>query len=369
MRSVLAGDRSLGPRSAAAGWVIALAALGIAPAFALAADEPATPSTTTTVTETPVVTTAPTATTSPASPESTQAATGAATSEPAGNAFVPTVGNGPAITSNGADLIGPAGETIRAEPSFQSPFEFSLTGLYLYGNVRGFAQISRGGKVGTSNYQRPQFHSIGISTANLADVELACKAGQYGEFFVGTQYDALSGAAYIGPKTLTSSGITYPKSSHVSSDVDLSWWRFGYRYPLVITTARNGIPEIVLTPYFEAILWTFDYNLTVRKARTANRSFDQLGFQLGGTISWRPGGGPLTLEATLGSFPMAANYATVSVERLDLRYNFYDWRRLRFSGLLGVTWEQQDFHDHQPLPNHISADFGPMLTAGLQMQF
>jgi hypothetical protein len=331
--------------------VIGLALLGLTAGAAGAAEQAQTPA----ATETPAATPAPA--TSPGSSESTPAAT-----EPA-NAFVPTV------TSNGAELIGPTGQTIRAEGPAEQPVEFSFTGLYLYGSSRGFAQISKGGKNGTSNYQRPQFHSIGLNTANIADLELSAKVGQYGEFYVGTQYIPLSGSAFIGPKTLTTAGITYPANSHVASDVDLSWWRFGYRYPFVITTARNGMPEIVLTPYFDVVIWTFDYNLTVPKAHTANRSFDQVGFQLGGTVAWRPGGGPLSLEATLGSFPMFDNFVTISIEQLNLRYTFYDWRRFHFSGVLGVTWEQQDFKDSQALPNHISADFGPLLTVGLQAQF
>ena len=61
--------------------------------------------------------------------------------------------------------------------------------------------------------------------------------------------------------------------------------------------------------------------------------------------------------------------ANISVESLDLRYNFYDYQRFSFSGVLGVTWEQQDFHDSQTLPNHVSVNFGPLLTAGLQVKF
>jgi hypothetical protein len=369
MRIVMAGRRSVVPRTAAARWVIGLA-LGLSGGAAGAAEQPATPAGTETpaVTETPLVTTAPAPATSPGSAESTASTPASPSTEPA-NVFVPSAGNSPAFTSNGADLVPPSGEVIRAESPEQPPVEFSFTALYLYGNVRGFSQISKGGKNGTTNYQRPQFHSIGLNTANIADLELSAKWSTYGEFFVGAEIIPLSGAAFIGPKTLTSAGITYPKNSHVASDIDLSWWRFGYRYPFVLSTARNGIPDIILTPYFEAILWTFDYNLTVPKHKTANRSFDQVGFQFGGTIAWRPNGGPLTLEATLGSFPQMSNYATISIERLDLRYNFYDWRRFSFSGILGVTWEQQDFEDHQRLSNHISADLGPLLTVGLQTRF
>jgi hypothetical protein len=333
------------------GFLAIAMSLGVAAVAAAAQDAPA-------------VSVTPTATTEPA----TAPAVSVPATEPE-NAFVPTAQNRPTVTSNGADLIGPAGQTIDAEGPFQSPVEFSFTAAYMYGSVRGFAQVPKGGHIGTTNYQRPQFHSVGISTANIADFELGAKWHNYGEFYVGYQYIPLNGAAFIGPKTLTTAGITYPASSHVASDIDLSWYRFGYRFPFVLSTARNGVPDVVLSPSFEVTLWTFDYNLTVAKQRTANRSFDQLGFQVGGTIMWRPEGGPLSMEATLGSFPQLPNYATISVESLYLRYRFYDWRRFGFSGLIGVTWEQQDFHDRQSLSNHISADMGPLLTVGLQAQF
>lgn len=368
MRSVMAGPRLCVPRLAAS-WMngIALGAAAILWIAGLAAGQQSAA----TVTETPLATTAPTPATSPGAPESNHAATGAGT-EPAtapANIFVPTAERQPTQTSNGADLVANGGQTIDAEGPYQSPLQFSLTGTYLYGSARGFAQVPKGGHNGTSNFQRPQFHSIGINTANIADVELSAAWASYGEFFGGAQFIPLSGAAFTGPKTLTTAGITYPAHARVASDINLSWYRIGYRYPFVLSTARNGVPDMVLTPYVETLIWTFDYNLTVRKARTANRAFNEAGFQVGASFAWRPNGGPLSLEATLGSFPQFANFATISVESLDLRYRFYDWQRFRFSGLLGVTWEQQNFKDHQPLPNHISADFGPLLTAGLQVQF
>lgn len=301
---------------------------------------------------------------------STEPTTEAAT-EPANTSLPgePLAPSHRAETSNGSDMIRPEGKLIQAEPPPRSSLDFSLNGTYLYGSSRGSTQIPRGGKIGTSNANRPQFHSLGLNTANIADFELAADAHQYGGFFVGAQIIQLNGASYIGNKTLTTDGITYPKDSRISSDIGLNWYRFGYRYVIPIDVAQNGIPDITFTPYAEGIVWDFNYNLTVAKHRSAHRAFAEGGVQVGANFAWRPNGGPLTLEATLGGFPQASHLANVSVESLDLRYHFYEYQRCNFTGLLGVTWEQQDFRDTQRLPNHVSVDFGPMLTAGLQVQF
>jgi hypothetical protein len=326
----------------------------------------------TVVTETPVTSTAQTAPTTPL--ESTSSDIHATTLPATG----PSTGPAPAEsgteshrveTSNGAEMIRPQGQTILAEGPPHSSLDFSATGTYLYGSVRGSAQVPSGGRLGTSNADRPQFHSIGLNTANIADAEIAADAHQYGQFFAGAQIIQLSGEAYIGNKNLITEGINYAPFSHVSSDIGLNWYRFGYRYTIPIDTAQNGVPDITFTPYAEGVIWDFNYNLTIPQRHSAHRAFAQGGAQIGAAFAWRPNGGPLSLEATLGGFPQASHLANISVESLDLRYHFYDLDRFNFSGILGVTWEQQDFRDTQPLPNHISVDFGPMLTAGLQVQF
>lgn len=271
-------------------------------------------------------------------------------------------------TSNGGEMI-PRGRIIQVEGPPPSSVDYSVTGTYMYGSVRGFSQIPAGGKSGSSSASRPQFHSIGLNTANIADVEVSGDAHQYGDFFAGAQIIQLSGQAFIGNKTLTTDGITYPAKSRVNSDIGLNWYRFGYRYTIPIDVAQNGVPDITFTPYAEGVVWDFNYNLTVARHRSAHRAFAQGGAQVGASFAWRPNGGPLSLEATLGGFPQASHLANISVESLDLHYNFYDYQRVNFSGLLGVTWEQQDFRDSQKLPNHVSVNFGPMLTAGLQVKF
>lgn len=286
----------------------------------------------------------------------------------AGPAEMPPAHHRRTETSNGREMI-PRGRIIRVEGPPPSSVDYSVTGTYMYGSVRGYSQIPAGGKAGSSNINRPQFHSIGLNTANIADVEVSGDTHQYGDFFAGAQFIQLSGEAYIGNKTLITDGITYPAKSRVSSDIGLNWYRFGYRYTFPLDVAQNGIADITFTPYAEALIWDFNYNLTVPKHRSAHRAFAEGGAQVGASFAWRPDGGPLSLEATIGGFPQASHLANISVESLDLRYNFYDYQRCKFSGLLGVTWEQQDFRDSQKLPNHVSVNFGPMLTAGLQVQF
>lgn len=272
-------------------------------------------------------------------------------------------------TTNGGEMLPPRGQLIQVEGSPRGALDFSATATYLYGSVRGYTQVPAGGKLGTSYYERPHLQSLGITTANIADAEVSADAHQYGQFFVGAQIIQLSGSAITGGSPVTTDGISYQAHSRISSDVGLDWYRIGYRYTIPIDTAQNGVADITLTPYAEALIWDFNYNLTVPRKRTAHRAFAEGGVQIGATGAWRPNGGPLSLEATVGGFPQASHLANVSVESFDVRYNFYEFQRFSFSGLLGVTWEQQDFRDRQPLPNHISVDFGPMLTAGLQIQF
>lgn len=272
-------------------------------------------------------------------------------------------------TTNGAEMVPNRGQLIQVEGSQRGALDFSANATYLYGNVRGYTQVSAGGRLGTSYYERPHLQSLGINTANIADVDISADTHQYGQVFVGAQIIQLSGAAYTGGAPLTTEGTSYPAHSRISSDVGLNWYRVGYRYPIAIDTLQNGVADISVTPFAEAIIWDFDYNLTVPKQRSAHRAYAQGGAQIGATVAWRPNGGPLSFEATLGGFPQATQLANVSVESLDLRYNFYEFQRFSFSGVLGVTWEQQDFRNSQSSPDHISVDFGPMLTAGIQVQF
>lgn len=305
-----------------------------------------------------------------AATETTTAPTTITTTEPATEpaGFLPAPPPARVQTSNGGDLL-PQGELIQVNQPRRGPVQFSFTGLYMYGSVKGNVQATHGGKIGTSNADRPQFHSIGINYANIGDLELDATVENAGEFFAGAQIIQLNGAAFIGPKTLTTNGVVFPAHAFVSSNIGLDWYRIGWRYTLPLTTAQNGIPELTFAPFVDAVIWDFNYHLTAARVAPASRALTKAGVQIGAVFAWRPNGGPLSLEASLAGFPIVADLPTISQESLYLRYRFYQWRRFDFTGLLGVAFEQQEFRNSSPLPDHVSADFGPMLMAGLQFQF
>jgi hypothetical protein len=244
-----------------------------------------------------------------------------------------------------------------------------VTAEYMYGDVTGYTQVTRGGRPGTGSPNRPTLGAIGINTANIADVEINAHSGNYGDFYVGAQFIPLSGSTYRGANSLVSDGVTFPPGSRVASDIGLNWYRYGYRYTLPIYTGENGIPEITFAPYLEGIVWDFSYHLTAPKVQYASRSITEAGIQFGAIFAWRPKGGPLSFEAALGGFPTIPGLPTISQENLYARYHFYQWDRFDFTGLLGVAFEQQSYRNNLSLPDHVSANFGPMLLVGVQVKF
>jgi hypothetical protein len=289
-----------------------------------------------------------------------------ASTEPS-RAFEDRPGSRKAVTSNGEFDSNPS-ETIVVDQPEVNPLLFTFNGTYMYGSVAGHLQIPSGGKGGTTNADRPKFNGIGIVSANIGDGELAVQFAPHQEIYGGAQIIRLGGTATL-QKALISHSLHFPVGAHLDSSVQLDWYRLGYRYTFVADTAQNGIPDVTLTPYVEAILWDFDYSLSASGVGKASRSFSQPGIQIGGTLAWRPNGGPFSLEASLGSFPPISHLATISTESVYARYRFYELKQLDLSALIGVAWEQQDFHDNQKVQNHVSANLGPMFIAGVQVQF
>jgi hypothetical protein len=319
--------------------------------------------------EPPMPATAPTPTPAPSAVATEPATAPAASTEP-----VPPVVPAPeltgAVTSNGADLLQrQAPPPIRVDETSASPLKFSATGLYMWGSTVGHLQIPNNSKVGTSNAGQPRLSRIGIGTASIEDGEIAAKWTPYGEIFAGAQIIQLSGTGFVGNPGLVTDGVDFPASSRVSSNVGLNWYRLGYRYPFVIDIADNGRSDLTFTPWISAVAMDFHYHLTAPLARVATRQIFAPGVQIGATFAWRPNGGPLSLEAQLGGWPTTPNLPTYSVENLYLRYEFYKWRRFDFTGLLGVAFEQQLYRDDGKLATTVSANFGPMIMAGVQVGF
>ena len=252
-------------------------------------------------------------------------------------------------------------------PSLVDDLHASVIGTYYYGSVKGNLQTPSGGKKGTTSANRPTFKEVGIDTASIGDVEarLSWDPGQ--EVFVGAQFIRLSGDDRLS-RQLISQGMTFPAKTAVSSTVRMDWYRVGYRYSFILDETDRGVPTLLLTPLADVVIWDFDYDLTGGK-KDVSRSYAKIGAQLGLELTWRPNGGNFWIDAGAAGFPEIRSVPNVSTEHITLHYRFYRGHHIDVTGSLGFAAEQQEFKDDQKLPNHQSADFGPLLQVGLQVDF
>ena len=260
------------------------------------------------------------------------------------------------------------GEIVPLEETRRGPLTFSLTLLYMYGSVNGSLQTPVAHTIASTSANRPTFTTLGINDANIGDGEFGVGLGN-SQIFFGAQYNHMSGSNTLG-RSLVSGGVTFPAHVPISSTVRMDWYRLGYRYTFVLDTAPNGVPDLTLAPMVDALYWDYGYSLDAGRVGQVGKSLTRWGFQLGGTLAWRPYGGRLSIEGTLASFPQNARLANISQESIMLRYRFYQWRHYDFNVLLGAAWEQQYYNDQKVgASNKIEANFGTMIVTGLQMNF
>jgi hypothetical protein len=257
-------------------------------------------------------------------------------------------------------------------------FTLSVAGTFLYGSASGYVQTPSGGEPGTTSKERPKFSEIGIDNASIGDGQLTATFGeqQRNEVYVGGQFIRLSGSDTLG-SDLVSHGVTFPAGSHVSSDVQLDWYRVGYRYRLDLNdvTALCGIPtnpgldDFSLYPSVGGAFLNFDYRLDGPGGQRASRSYIKGNVQFGLELEWRPNRGPFSV--TLGGLaaPNFSSLPGIYYEELAAHYRFLDTRKVDATATLGVALEQMDYEDNQRVSNHIHADFGPLLVAGVELKF
>jgi hypothetical protein len=257
-------------------------------------------------------------------------------------------------------------------------FTLSLAGTFLYGDVRGYVQTPSGGEPGTTSKQRPKFSEIGVENATIGDGQLTATFGeqQRNEVYVGGQFIRLSGSDTLG-SDLVSHGVTFPAGSHVSSDVQLDWYRVGYRYRFDLNdvTALCGAPsnpaldDFSLYPSVGGAFLNFDYRLDGAGGQRASRSYIKGNVQFGLGFEWRPRRGPFSVTIGGLAAPNFSSLPGIYYEELAAHYRFLDTKAVDATATLGVALEQMDYKDDQQISNHIHADFGPMLVAGVELRF
>jgi hypothetical protein len=173
-------------------------------------------------------------------------------------------------------IISGASALLAAEPSIDdADWRFSLDVSYLYGHVSGYVQTPSGGEPGTTSSKRPRFSELGIDNASMADVA-ATGAWHNEELYLGAQIIRLSGDATLD-EPLVSHGTNFPAGTSVSSDIQLDWYRFGYRHRFELLDDRS----LTISPGVGAAVLDFSYRLDASGAGPlTSRSYVKIGPQL-----------------------------------------------------------------------------------------
>jgi len=243
---------------------------------------------------------------------------------------------------------------------------FAVTGTFMYGRVDGYVQIPAGGQPGTTSSKRPRFSELGIHDALIGAGEFSAFFGR-SEVFVDPEIIRLSGSDTLRSDLVTH-GQTFPAGTQVSSDLKFDTYRVGYRYHFLIG-GNTPRPRLDLAPYLDLDFWNFDYHIS-GGGHSTSRGFLKPTAQLGIAAEWAPGRGPFSIAGDFAAAPPGiSSIPFIAYEQLAARYRFAPSEHLNIVGTLGVRFEQYNFFDNQTVSNHVHATFGPMVVAGIGIEF
>jgi len=251
----------------------------------------------------------------------------------------------------------------------ESPGKFHLTidAMWLYGPVSGHVQTPSGGRPGTTSSDRPTFGEIGINTASIFDAEAMPALGDHGLYF-GGQWVRLSGERRL-EQSLVSQGQTFTVGSRVKSDVQLDWYRIGYRYR--IQRGDEAGLELKNTEIYSrlgAAILDFHYQLDGPGSGDVDRAYVKAAPQMGVEMEWHATN-HLSLAGELTSTLPFRSLPWIVTAQVEGKFRFIEKNGIALTGFIGAGYEKISFHDHQDLSNDINADFGPMLLLGLELRF
>ena len=173
----------------------------------------------------------------------------------------------------------------------------------------------------------------------------------------------MSGSATLD-ETLISQAQTFPAGAHISSDLDLDWYRFGYRRRFAL--GNSG--EWTIWPSAGGAVLDARYHLSGDGA-VANRSHVKVNAQFGLETEWRPRGGPFAVALELMWCPPIFSLPQMDVEQIVAKYRILHSEKSELEVFAGVGFEQIYYEDSQSISNQINADFGPMFMAGITFRF
>jgi hypothetical protein len=253
-------------------------------------------------------------------------------------------------------------------------FGIGLRFGYLRGDANGHLQTPRGGNPGTSTQNEPHLDEIGIEDFDAFDAALDLSWRQH-HVDLGGQWMGLDGSATVGGVGFVSQGVPFLPGMRVHSDVDLDWYRLGYRYRFDVPLGDQhlfvapGVQGVHLEYSYElqGELPSFNYLLAFGNPR-ADRSFPQAGMRLGGTLEWQPHPMVAIEGAGWWGVPIEETARILDVGVVG-KLRVYQMERGPSAWVhIGVRYERIEFRDDQELENDIDVQLGPMLNAGIELR-
>lgn len=257
-----------------------------------------------------------------------------------------------------------------------SPFRIDLYGSVEYGPVSGFAQIPRGGAVASTTSRKPTLSQMGIDRVIAEDVQL--EVGYDGPgIYGGAHFVHLTGSSVLG-RSLVSRGTSFPAGSRVRGSLKLDWYRAGGQWALPEARPTTDVP-FSIRPGAGFLLLSQAYRLSAASGH-ADRSFSTGAPELMVDGEWLAIG-PVSFFGRLSStlpFPKLPWIVTAEA-RVRLRIFGDDpGGGLALLGegaqggflFVGVAFDRVESNDGQrPVPNHIRAIMGPLVTGGIELRY
>jgi hypothetical protein len=245
----------------------------------------------------------------------------------------------------------------------QDPFRADAGASFLLGSIDGYLQTPAGGSLGTTSIDRPTFEELGIKRVYGGDFWADVSYGHHG-LYVGGRITRLSGSGTLD-EPLVSQSVAFAAGLPVEANIQLDWYRLGYRYLLPF---KWGGTTIELSPSIGATLLDFQYTLAGEGMDGADRSYSKVGAQAGLGVTWALTKRLSVCGQVLAPIPFSDAPEILSAQ-VTLKYSFLEHKGLSISGLFGIGYEQIRYEDGQTIPNEVEANMGPMGVLGLEIRF
>jgi hypothetical protein len=246
-------------------------------------------------------------------------------------------------------------------------FHLTIEGLWLYGPVTGHLQTPSGGRIGTTNRDRPAFGEIGINTASIFDAEIMPAIRDHG-MYIGGQWIRLEGERNL-EQSLLSQGETFLLGSRIESHVQLDWYRIGYRYRIQRgDEAGLELPNTEIYSRLGAVMLDYRYDLDGAGGTQVNQEFIRIAPQMGVEMEWHVN----RIFSLAGEFTSTLpfqNLPWIITAQLAGKVRMIENNGMSLNGTIGAAYEKIFLHTSQDQSNEINADFGPMLMVGLELRF